>query len=147
MLRNSIDLHQPLSEISPGTQVVRRENFLVEEADKARARPSEPPTASGNRLSALPTKYMLADAGATSSPGRAADGDKTEQRLSVSAVFAKFAVPAKLPAKTELGLARGPTRSMIPKRINVAAEPRTEQGVKHTHDSRQRVSSLIRRVS
>ena len=147
MLRNSIDLHQPLSEISPGTQVMRRENFLVDQAGKACEPRSGSPTSPETQLAALPTRYMLAEAVTASSPGGLKDGDKTEQRLSLLEVFAKFAVPADTAVNLPTSATTVATRSLIPKRINVTTSTRAEAASKTGFESRQRVSSTIRRVS
>ena len=90
---------------------------------------------------------MLADAVAASSPGGLKDGDKREQSLSLLDVFAKFAVPADTAVALPTSATTVATRSLIPRRINVKTTTRAEAASKTAFESRQRVSSTVRRVS
>lgn len=142
LLRNSLNLNQPLSEVSPGTQVTRRELFPLGKSGKA----EETTIAShesANRLS-LPTKYMRADSSSSAAACRKnCEAKSDSQSRPVSLVFAKFATPAN----TETKNSETAVASLAPKHVNVLPRKKEVLLAKQASGGRQRVTSTVRRVS
>jgi hypothetical protein len=142
LLRNSLDLNQPLSEVSPGTQVTRRELFPLGKSGKV-DKTTIGSHGSANRLS-LATKYMRADSSSSAAASRNNCEDKSDsQTRPVSLVFAKFATPVN-PENKNSGTA---IASLAPKHVNVLPRKKEVLLAKQASGGRQRVTSAVRRVS
>lgn len=138
LLRNSLDLNQPLSEVSPGTQVTRRELFKLTQVKEA----GDSTTASASKLSALPTKYMRADPSSSATAPRKCEDEPQTRPPPVSTLFAKFATPVNSETTT-----RETAVSLASKPVNIMPKKKELLLSKRPSGGRQRAASTVRRVS
>ncbi|KAJ9111041.1 hypothetical protein QFC19_001237, partial [Naganishia cerealis] len=141
IIRNSLDLNQPLCEASPGTQVARRELHELEsgmEGPEPHGGPQKFPVV---KPLALPTKFMRADSAKSGNIN--SFSETVDSRTPVSAVFAKFALPAE-PSLTRYRPTIGP---VVVKSGNAVTADLESKKLKQQTAMRSRVNSTARRVS